>query len=109
MTRHRPRRYRLQAAGFTAAALLLLALACQVDRPVGPQPDPTPTAVVPADSPLPPSDPAGDLSQAPTFTPYEQAPEILDRAELVRSVRSAFPPALRDAGIGGTEGVGVHR
>lgn len=107
MTRHRPRRYRLQAAGLAAAAVLLLALACQLDRPVGPQPDPTPAAVVPADPPLPPSDPTQDLSQAPTFTPYEQAPEILDRAELVRSMRSAFPPALRDAGIGGTARVWV--
>jgi protein TonB len=54
------------------------------------------------DLPPPPSDVAGDISAAPTFTPYTVAPSILNRDEVVRAMVREYPALLRDAGIGGT-------
>ncbi len=38
----------------------------------------------------------------PTFTPYTVAPRILNQDEVVQAMEKAYPPLLRDAGIGGT-------
>ena len=43
-----------------------------------------------------------DLSAAPRFTPMTVKPEILNRGEVVQALMRLYPPALRDAGIGGT-------
>jgi protein TonB len=48
----------------------------------------------------PPTD--QDLSAEPTFTPFTQAPSIRNRAEVVSAMDDAYPPLLRDAGVGGT-------
>ena len=43
-----------------------------------------------------------ELSAAPTVTPMTARPEILNAVEVVRAMQEAYPPMLRDAGIGGT-------
>ena len=57
---------------------------------IPPPPEPEPTRRAP------------DVSDGPTFTPYTEAPSITNREEVVRAMVEAFPPLLRDAGIGGT-------
>ncbi|MBT8487797.1 MAG: energy transducer TonB [Gemmatimonadetes bacterium] len=42
-----------------------------------------------------------DLSERPTFTPFTVAPDILNRDEIIEAMIRAYPPILRDAGIGG--------
>ena len=42
-----------------------------------------------------------DISERPTFTPFTVAPDILNRDEIVEAMIRAYPPMLRDAGIGG--------
>ena len=54
------------------------------------------------DLPPPPEESGGDLSAAPTFTPFTVAPEIQNRNEVIRAMEREYPPLLRDAGIGGT-------
>jgi TonB family protein len=43
-----------------------------------------------------------DLRAEPTFTPFTDAPTILNRDEVVATMTREYPPLLRDAGIGGT-------
>lgn len=38
---------------------------------------------------------------APRFTPFTVAPEILNRQEIITALSREYPPVLRDAGIGG--------
>ncbi len=45
---------------------------------------------------------ADGLDEAPTFTPFTQAPEVQNRAELRELLEAAYPASLRDEGIGGT-------
>lgn len=54
------------------------------------------------DLPPPPTEVAGDISSAPTFTPFTVAQEIQNRNEVIRAMEREYPPLLRDAGIGGT-------
>jgi len=42
-----------------------------------------------------------DISARPTFTPFTVAPDILNREEIIQAMIRAYPPLLRDAGIGG--------
>ncbi len=52
--------------------------------------------------PAPPASPTTeDLAAAPTFTPFTAAPSILNRQEVVQAMADAYPPLLRDAGVGG--------
>jgi periplasmic protein TonB len=53
--------------------------------------------------PPPPTSSGGDvdISRAPVFTPYQVAPELINRAEVQRVLVRNYPPLLRDAGIGG--------
>jgi len=37
----------------------------------------------------------------PRFTPFTVAPHILNREEIIDAMRRAYPPGLREAGIGG--------
>lgn len=43
-----------------------------------------------------------EVSANPTFTPFTVAPTIVNREEVVAAMVDAYPPLLRDAGIGGT-------
>jgi protein TonB len=52
--------------------------------------------------PPPEVEEVADLADAPTFTPFTVAPEILNRRELSEAMRRSYPPLLREAGIGGT-------
>ena len=52
--------------------------------------------------PPPPEEQVVDISAAPTFTPFTVAPDIQNRAEVIRAMEREYPPLLRDAGIGGT-------
>jgi protein TonB len=42
-----------------------------------------------------------ELEAAPTFTPFTVAPEILNRTQLQMAMGNAYPPLLKEAGIGG--------
>ena len=55
--------------------------------------------------PPPPTQGGADISAAPTFTPYEVAPELKNRTEVGRALQRYYPPMLRDAGMGGTVNV----
>jgi TonB family protein len=43
-----------------------------------------------------------DAAAQPTFTPMTRRPELANQAEVARALEGAYPPLLRDAGIGGT-------
>ena len=51
--------------------------------------------------PPPPTEESVDISAAPVFTPMTVRPEIKNRDQVVREMMRAYPPILRDAGIGG--------
>ena len=53
------------------------------------------------DLPPPPTEAAVDIAAAPVFTPMTVRPEIKNRREVVQAMMRAYPPILRDAGIGG--------
>jgi TonB family protein len=44
----------------------------------------------------------------PTFTPFTVAPEVQNRAEVIRALEREYPPVLRDAGIGGSAVAWMH-
>lgn len=56
----------------------------------------------PDDLPPPPSDSGAGLGDEPTFTPFTVAPEVRNRAQVMRVLEREYPSTLRDAGIGGT-------
>lgn len=43
-----------------------------------------------------------DLSETPVFTPYTVRPDIKNMAEVIKALEKEYPPAMRDAGLGGT-------
>lgn len=54
--------------------------------------------------PPPPEEKTGardDLYEAPTFTPYSVAPDLINRREAAAAVVRAWPQVLKDAGIEG--------
>ena len=56
----------------------------------------------PTTRPEPAPRPVDDrVSQAPTFTPFTMAPQLLNLAEVQRALASEYPTVLRDSGIGG--------
>ncbi|MFW5951249.1 MAG: M56 family metallopeptidase [Gemmatimonadota bacterium] len=90
----------LRAAGLTALAGLLLAVACETPAPTEPA-DPSPTQV-PAEAPTQTLD---DVRDAPTFTPFTVAPQLENAEEVKAALQQLYPPLLKDAGIGGTANV----
>jgi len=50
----------------------------------------------------------GGRAAGPRFIPHEVAPELSNRAEMLRLLESVYPRALRQAGIGGTVLVWVY-
>jgi TonB family protein len=55
----------------------------------------------PTELPPPPLGQA-NVGGAPAFVPREVEPVLRNRAEFIRALERAYPPTLRDAGIGGT-------
>jgi protein TonB len=53
-------------------------------------------------TPSPPPSTRRELRESPTFTPFTEAPSILNRAEVIEAMMERYPPLLREAGIGGT-------
>ena len=54
------------------------------------------------DLPPPPTESAVvDVAAAPVFTPMTVRPEIRNRGAVVTAMERAYPPILRDAGLGG--------
>ena len=53
------------------------------------------------DLPPPPTEAVVDLASAPVFTPMTVRPEIRNRNQVMTAMERAYPPILRDAGIGG--------
>lgn len=49
----------------------------------------------------PPSVGADDIDARPTFTPFTERPELRNGSEVRTALELAYPPLLRDAGIGG--------
>jgi TonB family protein len=58
--------------------------------------------VPPPEEVLPSATPRREISRAPTFTPYTVRPDIKNRNELMQALEAEYPPALREAGVGGT-------
>ncbi|MEJ2217904.1 MAG: TonB family protein [Gemmatimonadota bacterium] len=44
---------------------------------------------------------AADLAAAPHFTPYEVAPDLINRSEVAQALLKYYPPLLLQSGIGG--------
>jgi len=53
------------------------------------------------DLPPPPTQGGVDISDQPTFTPYEVEPEVRNPREVQQALTREYPSILRDAGIGG--------
>ena len=47
------------------------------------------------------ADAGGSLSEQPAFTPREVEPRLTNPGEFTRALERAYPPALKEAGIGG--------
>ncbi len=56
--------------------------------------------------PPPTASAASDVSGAPSFTPYDVAPTVMNAREVQRALEREYPALLKDAGIGGV--VRVH-
>ena len=53
------------------------------------------------DLPPPPTEETTDISAAPVFTPMTVKPELKNTREVIAAMMRAYPPILKDAGIGG--------
>jgi periplasmic protein TonB len=53
----------------------------------------------------PPPGADGDLSAAPVFTPMTVRPQLRNARAMQAALQRAYPPLLRDAGVGGTVNV----
>jgi protein TonB len=42
-----------------------------------------------------------ELEKAPTYTPYQVKPDVLNRQRIARALEDSYPPDLRRAGVGG--------
>ena len=92
----RPRAFLLAGGG-----ILLMAGACLIPGPdrmesvTGPEEEEFGQHSGPADSAL-------EVAREPNFTPFTQASEVVNRAKIGAALEAAYPPLLRDAGVGGT-------
>lgn len=86
-----PRVRRLQGVLLVLGAAAIVALAVLFPRIRG------------GDAPV--SDEPIDLMAEPTFTPFTVRPDLINEAEVTRTLEAEYPPLLRDEGIGGTTNV----
>lgn len=100
---------RWKAAGLLLAGLIVTAIACESRLPSS-QSEPQAQDEMAPKRVAAPKGTAIEIPQEgqkyrvtdePSFTPYTKRPELLNREETVKALVSAYPPALRDAGIGG--------
>lgn len=105
-----------KATGWTAlagGALLVLGVvvgvqACGIEGPVEPQvaPDRSPAVAPAPEEPPPPPPPqtvpGNALREAPVFTPYTRAPDLVNRADVAAALTKAYPRELRARLLGGT-------
>ncbi len=118
--RHRGR----TALALAGGATIVLTFACEAPVPADPPAsdgavpgaEPETTVGGDRDAPAPPPSLGPDdirsilqssappVTSAPPggFTPYEVAPELRNRAEVMSALQREYPPLLRDAGISGT-------
>lgn len=97
-----------RAAGFGGLALALGVAACVVPSPDAPERvlEPDESAVEEAVDPTP--EPSASLSDGPVFVPHDTPPIPLNQEETAEMLREAYPPLLRDAGIGGLVSVWLY-
>ncbi len=76
-----------------ALAVGAMVLACQADTPTAPSTGEGVQQEVQQETPI---------SEAPAFTPFTIAPEVLNRSEVAAALQREYPRDLREAGIGGT-------
>lgn len=88
---------RARAALFVVLAAVVGIQACGVENPTSLL-EPRTSEV---ELPRPAEGSTADLAAGPTFTPFTQAPQIANRAEIVAAMQEEYPPLLREAGIGG--------
>jgi TonB family protein len=83
----------------TAKTMLLGSLialtACGVESPSGLQPN---IPALDANTLNAGRQPIGDT---PSFTPFDKAPNLTNRAEMIDVIKREYPTLLRDAGVGG--------
>ena len=117
----------VEDVGFVASEIEVVEVPPQIELPPPPEEIQRPAAPVVAqldvdpevtiehttfdhfDSALPPApedDGRYDLGDQPTFTPFELAPQMVNRQEVNEVLVSEYPQTYRNAGIGGT--VVVH-
>lgn len=99
MTSKRSRWTPLGTTLLVAAAVLVAVQACGVESPVAGDEE---EQAFEAREVAPSVVERPELVEGPTFTPFTQAPSILNRQEVVDAMSREYPPLLRDAGIGGT-------
>jgi TonB family protein len=117
MTMPTPKRPWSRALLLAGAGIALVALACSA-----PSPDAAEESEAGFEVELPPElssarEPVQNLSAAPTFTPYTERPDIINREAVILLLEEEYPPELRTQGIGGTvmvwtfidEGGGVEK
>ncbi len=104
MTTKPGRTHALRAGAFTFAAALLTLQACGLESPVVLEDSELAVVEVPApdSAGYPVSAREIDIREEPTFTPFTMPPPIVNREEVIRIMTEAYPPLLKDAGVGGT-------
>jgi TonB family protein len=109
MTELNPPHRSLRIAALAALLLGAAAVAHALPRPAVPAPlgDPSPARAGPGEAASPPL-PSFEPADTPQFTPFEVRPELTNRAAVVQALETAYPPLLRDAGIGGTAQVWIY-
>lgn len=99
----------LGGAALVAMGVVVGVQACAVETPVGP---PLPAnGVREVEIPAPTAQAPTEVTveeTVPSFTPFTQAPRLLNRDEIVRAIDEQYPPLLRDAGVGGTARVYLY-
>lgn len=100
MTMRLPRRPWARGALLAGMGAVFVALACLAPGPTEVE---LPGAEALLES-LSPGDGGGaqEVTSLPVFTPFRVYPSIRNREAVVRALEREYPPALRDAGIGGT-------
>lgn len=94
LTRGLPERPLRRASYLLAGAVGLILVACGI---------PTPDALVAPDVETERAEAeTSDLEARPTFTPYTVKPELRNVGDVQQALETEYPPALLDAGIGGT-------